>query len=165
MAISALGALHVVVMTGARIPYAMARDGIFFKFAERLHPGLRTPSGSLIFLGTVAALLALSGTYEQLYSLFVFALWIFFGMTAIALMRLRAKEPEPVRPFRAWGYPITPIVFLGAAVALTVSLWLSRPIRSSLGLLVILAGVPFYSRWRKRQSGQATAESIASFSK
>jgi len=152
MAISALGALHVVVLTGARIPYAMARDGVFFKFAERLHPKLRTPSGSLVFLGTVAALLALSGTYEQLYSLFVFALWIFFALTAIALIRLRVTEPELARPFRAWAYPATPIVFLLAGVALTVNLWTQRPIRSTLGILVILAGVPFYYRWRARSA-------------
>jgi amino acid transporter len=69
MAISALGALHVVILTGARIPYAMARDGVFFRFAERIHPCFRTPSGALIFLGSLAALLALSGTYEELYSL------------------------------------------------------------------------------------------------
>src|SRR5579859_1193612 len=72
MAVSALGALHVVVLTGARIPYAMARDGVFFKFALRMHPSFRTPSGSLLFLGSIGALLALSGTYEELYSLFVF---------------------------------------------------------------------------------------------
>jgi len=152
MAISALGALHVVVMTGARIPYAMARDGVFFSFAARLQPKLRTPSGSLVFLGVVATLLALSGTYEQLYSLFVFALWIFMGLTAIALLRLRMTKPEMERPFRAWAYPFTPLVFLAAAIALTVSLWLSRPIRSSLGLLVILAGVPFYYRWKARRT-------------
>ena len=89
MAVSALGALHVVVLTGARIPYAMARDGVFFHFAERIHPSFRTPSGALLFLGSIAALLALSGTYEELYSLFVFAAWIFFALTAIALLRLR----------------------------------------------------------------------------
>ena len=152
MAISALGALHVVVMTGARIPYAMARDGVFFSFASRLQPKLRTPSGSLLFLGVAATLLALSGTYEQLYSLFVFALWIFMGLTAIALLRLRWTKPTLERPFRAWAYPLTPLVFLAAAIALTISLWLSRPIRSSLGLLVILAGVPFYYRWRSRST-------------
>jgi APA family basic amino acid/polyamine antiporter len=92
--------------------------------------------------------LALSGTYEQLYSLFVFALWIFFALTAIALIRLRMTEPELVRPFRAWGYPVTPIVFLLAGIALTANLWMQRPIRSTLGVLVILAGVPFYYRWR-----------------
>jgi basic amino acid/polyamine antiporter, APA family len=155
MAISALGALHVVVLTGARIPYAMARDGVFFQFATRLHPAFRTPSGSLVFLGSIAALLALSGTYEELYSLFVFAVWIFFALTAIALLRLRKIEPNLSRPYRAWGYPFTPLIFLLAAIALTVNLWMVRPVRSSLGLLVILGGLPFFYRWRK--SARASA--------
>lgn len=149
MAISALGALHVTVLTGARIPYAMAREGVFFQFAKRVHPSLRTPSGALIFLGSIAALLALSGTYEELYSLFVFAAWIFFALNAIALLRLRKKEPSLPRPYRAFGYPWIPIIFLVAAAALTVNLWMARPVRSSLGLAVILAGIPFFYRWRK----------------
>jgi amino acid transporter len=150
MAVSALGALHVVVLTGARIPYAMARDGLFFRFAGRIHPSLRTPSGALLFLGSIAALLALSGTFEELYSLFVFAVWIFFGLVAIALIRLRQNEPNLVRPYRAWGYPWTPLIFLAAAMALTVNLWMVRPVRSSLGLGVIVLGIPFFYRWRKR---------------
>jgi basic amino acid/polyamine antiporter, APA family len=159
MAISALGALHVVVLTGARIPYAMARDGVFFQFANRIHPSFRTPSGSLVFLGSIAALLALSGTYEELYSLFVFAVWIFFALTAMALLRLRKIEPKLFRPYHAWGYPLTPLMFLIAAIALTVNLWVVRPVRSSLGLLVILAGVPFFYRWRKtRRASVAPAE-------
>jgi amino acid transporter len=149
MAISALGALHVVILTGARIPYAMARDGVFFQFSKRLHPSFRTPTGALIFLGTIAALLALSGTYEELYSLFVFAVWIFFALTAIALIRLRIKEPKLSRPYSAWGYPLSPLIFLLAAVALTVNLWVVRPVRSTLGLLVILGGIPFFYRWRE----------------
>ncbi len=149
MAVSALGALHVVVLTGARIPYAMARDGVFFQFAQRIHPSFRTPSGSLVFLGSIGALLALTGTYEELYSLFVFAVWIFFALTAIALVRLRRKEPALSRPYRVWGYPVTPLIFLVAAVALTVNLWIDRPVRSSLGLAAILAGVPFFHYWRK----------------
>jgi APA family basic amino acid/polyamine antiporter len=148
MALSALGALHVVVLTGARIPYAMARDGVFFQFANRVHPASRAPSGALAFLGLIAAALALTGTFEELYSLFVFAVWIFFALTAIALLRLRWKEPGLERPYRVMGYPFTPIVFLLAALALTINLWMVRPVRSSLGLLVILAGVPFYYRWR-----------------
>jgi APA family basic amino acid/polyamine antiporter len=149
MAISALGALHVVVMTGARIPYAMARDGVFFQFARRIQPSFHTPSGSLIFLGCVAALLALTGTFEELISLFVFAVWIFFALAAIALLRLRRTEPGLVRPYRAWGYPWTPLIFILAAIALTINLWMVRPVRSSLGLIVIAAGVPFFYRWRK----------------
>ncbi len=151
MALSALGALHVVVLTGARIPYAMSRDGVFFRFAERVHPTFRTPSGSLLFLGGVGALLALSGTFEELYSLFVFALWIFFGLTAIAVIRLRWKEPDLVRPFRVWGYPWPPLIFLVAAIALTANLWAHRPVRSSLGLAIIAAGIPFFYRWRDRK--------------
>jgi len=150
MAVSALGALHVVVLTGARIPYAMARDGVFFQFAQRMHPTFHTPSGALLFLGSAATLLALTGTFEELYSLFVFAVWIFFALMAIALIRLRRIEPELTRPYRVWGYPWTPLIFLSAAVALTVNLWMIRPVRSSLGLVVILSGIPFYYRWKKR---------------
>jgi basic amino acid/polyamine antiporter, APA family len=159
MAVSALGALHVVVMTGARIPYAMARDGVFFRFAERVHPTFRTPEGALLFLGAMAALLALSGSYEELYSLFVFAVWIFFALNAIALLRLRRTEPNLVRPYRAWGYPWTPLIFLVAAVALTVHLWTIRPIRSSAGLAVILGGIPFFYRWRRSSPPVAATES------
>jgi amino acid transporter len=159
MAVSALGALHVVVLTGARIPYAMARDGLFFHFAERLHPRFRTPSGALIFLGSLASLLALSGTYEELYSLFVFAVWIFFALTAIALLRLRKKESNLLRPYRAWGYPWTPLIFLIAAVALTVNLWMVRPVRSSLGLAVILGGIPFFHHWHKSRSSSPVERS------
>ncbi len=148
MAISALGALHVVVLTGARIPYAMARDGVFFQFARRIQPSFHTPSGALIFLGAVAMLLALTGTFEELYSLFVFAVWIFFALTAIAVLRLRRTEPDLLRPYRAWGYPWTPLIFLLAAVALTINLWMVRPVRSTLGLVVIVAGIPFFYRWR-----------------
>jgi len=154
MAISAVGALHVVVLTGARIPYAMARDGVFFQFSKRVHPSFHTPTGALMFLGAMAALLALSGTYEELYSLFVFAAWIFFALTAIALIRLRIKEPTLFRPYRTWGYPLSPLIFLIAAVALTVNLWMERPMRSTLGLLVILGGIPFFYRWRKSPGQQ-----------
>src|SRR5229473_2093314 len=100
-------------------------------------------------ISALGALLALSGTFEELYSLFVFAVWIFFALTAAALLRLRKKEPNLSRPYRAWGYPWTPLIFLAAAVALTVNLWAVRPVRSSLGLAVILAGVPFFYHWRK----------------
>ena len=149
MAVSALGALHVVILTGARIPYAMARDRVFFQFATRIHPSFHTPSGALIFLGSVATFLALTGTFEELYSLFVFAVWIFFALTALALLRLRRSEPDLARPYRAWGYPWTPLIFFIVAVALTVNLWMVRPVRSSIGMGVILLGIPFYYRWRK----------------
>jgi basic amino acid/polyamine antiporter, APA family len=98
----------------------------------------------------VAALLALTGTFEELYSLFVFAVWIFFALTAIAVLRLRRVEPGLARPYRAWGYPWTVLIFFFAAVALTINLWIMRPVRSSVGLVVIAAGVPFFYVWRRR---------------
>lgn len=156
MAVSALGALHVVILTGARIPYAMARDGAFFRFATRLHPEFQTPSGALIFLGFVGALLALSGTYEELYSLFVFAVWIFLALNAVALLRLRMREPKLARPYRAWGFPWTPLIFLFAAIALTLNLWITRPLRSTIGFLAIVTGVPFYYYWRRASSAETS---------
>ena len=152
MAVSAFGALHVVILAGARIPYAMAKDGVFFQFAKRLEPRFCSPSGALFFVGSLAVLLALTGTFEELYSLFVFAVWIFFALTAISFFSLLKKEPDVTRPYCAWGYPWSVLVFLVAALALTVNLWTVRPIRSSLGMTVILAGIPFFYRWRKALS-------------
>jgi APA family basic amino acid/polyamine antiporter len=152
MLISALGCLHVTILTAARIPFAMARDGLFFKFAERVQPTFRSPSGGLLLVGGVTALLALSGTYEELYSLVIFALWIFLCLSAFALIRLRITEPALPRPYRTWGYPCTPILFLVGGLAMTVNLWLDRPVRSSIGLGVILLGLPFYFLWRKSRS-------------
>jgi len=90
--------------------------------------------------------------------------WIFFALTAIALLRLRKKEPNLSRPYRAWGYPWTPLIFLAAAVALTVNLWMVRPVRSSLGLAVILGGIPFFYRWRKRGEDLHAAQTATSVS-
>ena len=113
MMISALGALHVGFLTGPRVPHAMARDGQFFTFAKRIQPAFHTPSGALVFQGCVSILLVLTGTFEELYSLTAFAIWTFFVLTAVALIRLRINEPTLPRPYLAWGYPWTPLV--GAA--------------------------------------------------
>jgi APA family basic amino acid/polyamine antiporter len=149
MMISALGALHVGFLTGPRVPYAMARDGQFFSFAKRVQPAFHTPSGALIFQGCVSTLLVLTGTFEELYSLTVFAIWTFFVLTAVTLIRLRINEPTLPRPYLAWGYPWTPLFFAGAAFAMTANLWLVRPVRSSIGLAVILLGIPFFHHWRR----------------
>jgi len=151
MMISALGALHVGFLTGPRVPYAMAREGQFFSFVKRIQPSFHTPSSALLFQGSMAALLALTGTFEELYSLAIFAIWTFFALTAIALIQLRRKEPTLLRPYRAWGYPWTPLIFAGAAFAMTANLWLVRPVRSSIGLVVILIGIPFFYHWRKQK--------------
>jgi APA family basic amino acid/polyamine antiporter len=137
------------ILSGARVPYAMARDGIFFKIADGIHPKYRTPARALIFQGVLASVLALSGTFEELTNLFIFAGWIFYVLAVVALFRLRRTEPEMERPYRCWGYPWIPGVFVLGALALTVNLWLERPGRSTIGLLVILAGLPFYRWWQK----------------
>ena len=150
MMISGLGCLHINILTAARIPFAMARDGLFFRFAKRVQPSFRSPSGGLLFVGGVSALLALSGTYEELFSLVIFALWIFFSLSVVALIRLRRIEPTLTRPYCTWRYPWTPILFLAGSLAMTVKLWLDRPVRSSIGLGIILLGLPFYFHWRKK---------------
>jgi basic amino acid/polyamine antiporter, APA family len=150
MIVSAFGTLHVTFLTGPRIPFAMARDGRFFGFAKRIHPVFHTPSAAVIFQGCMAILLVLTGTYQELYSFEIFAVWLFLALTAVALVRLRTKEPDLPRPFRVWGYPWTPVLFGIAASAIAVNLWLVRPVRSSVGLAIILLGVPLFYFWRKR---------------
>jgi basic amino acid/polyamine antiporter, APA family len=150
MAISALGSMNSSVLSGARVPYAMARDGIFFKIADGIHPKYRTPGRALIFQGVLACLMALTGTFEELTNLFIFATWIFYGLAVVALFRLRRTEPNLARPYRCWGYPWVPGIFVAGAMALTLNIWLQRPGRSSIGFLLILAGLPFYRWWRTR---------------
>ena len=159
MGISALATLHAVIMAESRITYALSRAGLFFRFAARVHVRHRSPTGALLFVGTIGAAIALTGTFEQLFSLYIFAYWIFFALGALALIRLRAKEPDLRRPYRVWGYPWTVLLFLVAALALTVNLWLDQPIRSSAGLAVTLAGLPGYYAWR-RQGLESVAVSL-----
>ncbi len=149
MVISALGSLNSSLLSGARVPYAMARDGIFFHVTASIHPKFRTPGGALIFQGVLTSLMALTGTFEELTSLFIFAAWIFYGAAVVAMFRMRRTEPNMPRPYRTWGYPWVPALFVIGAFALTVNLWLDRPVRSSLGLALILFGLIFYRRWRK----------------
>jgi APA family basic amino acid/polyamine antiporter len=155
MAISALGSMNSSVLSGARVPYAMARDGIFFKIADGIHPKYRTPGRALIFQGVLASLMALTGTFEELTNLFIFATWIFYGLAVVALFRLRRSEPELPRPYRCWGYPWVPGVFVAGALALTVNIWIDRPGRSSIGFLLIMAGLPFYKWWSSRNPQNA----------
>jgi basic amino acid/polyamine antiporter, APA family len=147
MAISALGTLNSSILSGARVDYAMARDRLFFRYAAPIHPKYRTPGNALIFQCCLASIMALTGTFEDLTSLFIFATWIFYGLGVLSLFRLRRIEPDLPRPYRAWGYPILPALFIAGAVALTASLWIARPVRSTVGLGLILFGLVFYRHW------------------
>jgi amino acid transporter len=158
MVISAIGSMNSSILSGARVPYAMARDGIFFKIADGIHPKFRTPGRALIFQGVLASLMALTGTFEELTNLFIFAGWIFYGLAVVALFRMRRTEPNLPRPYRCWGYPWVPGIFVAGALALTVNIWIDRPVRCSIGLLLILAGLPFYRRWARATS---VAHSVA----
>jgi basic amino acid/polyamine antiporter, APA family len=154
MVASAIGTLNGSTLSGARVPYAMARDGIFFRQAAGIHPKFRTPAGALLFECTLASLFALTGTFEELTSLFIFAAWIFYGLAVVSLIRLRKREPQLPRPYRCSGYPWVPVMFLLGTVALTISLWAARPVRSSIGLVLILSGLPFYRHWQRKLAPQ-----------
>jgi len=150
MIISAFGALHANFLGGPRVPFAMAREGNFFSFAGHMHPLFHTPSKALIFHGCMATLLVLTGTYQELYSYDMFATWAFFPFTVVALFQLRRSVPELARPYSVWGYPWTPLIFGTVALAISLNLFLLRPVRSSVGLGIILLGLPFFYYWRKR---------------
>jgi basic amino acid/polyamine antiporter, APA family len=151
----ALGTLNSSILTNARVDYAMARDGLFFRIARGVDPRFHTPSRALVFQAVLASILALSGTFEDLYSLYVFTVWIFYGLQTAAVIRLRMKEPNLARPYRTLGYPVLPILFVIGAVAVTVNSWLQRPISSSIGLGLMAFGFLFYRHWRgqAKQSG------------
>jgi APA family basic amino acid/polyamine antiporter len=156
MVLSALGTLNSSILSGARVPYAMGRDGLFFRFTAQVHPGFRTPGGALVLQAYLASVLALTGTFEELFSLFIFAQWIFYGLVTASVYGLRRREPDLPRPYRTWGYPWVPAVFVVGALALTINLWWQSPIRSSIGLAIILLGLVFYRSWQR--SSRATSQ-------
>lgn len=156
MAMSALATLHAVIMEEARVPCAMARTGLLFRWVGAVEPRLHSPIGALVFQGTLGALIALTGSFEQLFSLYIFIAWTFLALGAFTVIRLRQTEPDLQRPYRAWGYPWTPLLFIAATLAFTVNLWFEQPLRSSLGVLLILVGLPYYF-YKSASHTEATA--------
>src|SRR3954463_11195047 len=113
MALSMLVTLNGSSMTGARIPFALSRDGLFFHGLARVHPRYRTPSTALLVQATLAALLVIfGGSFQQLFSLALFAEWVFYMLAAASVFIFRYTEPDAPRPYRAWGYPILPAMFI-----------------------------------------------------
>jgi basic amino acid/polyamine antiporter, APA family len=157
MVISAFTTLNSSVLTGSRVPFAMARDGLFFRVADGIHPRFRTPSGAIAFQAVISCLMVLTGQFEDLFSLFIFAQWIFYALTVASVFGSRGKEPDLPRPYRTWGYPWVPAIFVVGAFALTVNLFVQRPGRSSIGLLLIVAGLPFYRWWSRPASAHSDA--------
>jgi basic amino acid/polyamine antiporter, APA family len=147
--ISIFAALNGSILTGSRVPYAAARDGLFFKAIGRVDVHYHTPAVSILALSGWAAVLVLSGRYEQLFTYVIFASWILYGMTAAAVIVLRRKRPDLPRPYRTWGYPWVPAVFVVVALALIISTLLDSPRESLMGIGLIVLGLPFYFYWKK----------------
>ncbi len=148
--ISIFAALNGSILSGSRVPFAMARDGLFFKRVGFVHPKHRTPSVSILALSAWACLLVLSGRYDQLYTYVIFASVILYGMATAAVIVLRFKRPDMPRPYRVIGYPVVPIVFVLGIASLVVSTLLKSPRESLIGLGLISLGLPFYFYWKKR---------------
>lgn len=149
--ISIFAALNGSILTGSRVPYAAAKDGLFFRSIASVHPNYHTPGVSILALSVWAALLVLSGRYEQLYTYVIFASWILYGMTAAGVIVLRKKAPHLVRPYRTIGYPLVPVLFVLVALVLVLSTLFDSPRESVMGIGLIVLGLPFYFYWKKRQ--------------
>lgn len=147
--ISIFAALNGSILSGSRVPYAMARDGRFFAPVARVNSRYHTPGVSLLALCVWSALLVSSGRYEQLFTYVIFASWILYGMTAAAVLVLRRKRPGMARPYRTLGYPVLPVLFVCVAFTLVLATLLDSPRESLLGLGFILAGLPFYAYWKR----------------
>jgi APA family basic amino acid/polyamine antiporter len=148
--ISIFAALNGSILSGARVPYAAARDGLFFHAVARVNPRYHTPGVSILVLTLWSCILVLSGKYDDLFNLVIFASWILYGMTAGAVLVLRKKRPDLYRPYRTLGYPAVPVLFVIGSVILLVTTARERPRESLMGIALIAAGLPFYHYWRKR---------------
>jgi APA family basic amino acid/polyamine antiporter len=158
MALSMLVTLNGSSMTGARIPFALARDGYFFHALAKVHPRFRTPSNSLIVQGVLAALLVvLGGNFQQLFSLALYPEWVFYMLAAASVFIFRSKEPDTPRPYRTWGYPVVPALFIAASCVVLVYTFKAKLVNSLVATAVILAGIPvFYIFQRRNRSADVT---------
>jgi basic amino acid/polyamine antiporter, APA family len=152
MAVSLLVTLNGTIMTGARIPFAVARDGYFFRALAEVHPRFHTPSMAIIVQAALSvALLLLGGSFRQLFSLAIFAEWLFYMISGSTVFVFRHREPGTPRPYRMWGYPFLPAIFVAVAAALLgYTFWNERP-NSWYGLLVIAAGIPVFRFFASRR--------------
>ncbi|RLE00906.1 MAG: amino acid permease [Candidatus Aminicenantes bacterium] len=142
--ISTFGFTSVAILTGPRVYAAMARDRAFLPMAARIHPRYQTPYISLILQSLWATVLLFTNTYGQLLQYITFGDWIFYCLTALALIVLRKKYPDKKRPYRVWGYPVVPVVFAFISAAVVINVFVSSPGKSFLGTAIILGGLPLF---------------------
>ncbi len=149
IAVSCFSAAATCTLSGARVYMAMAQDGVFFRKMAVVHPKWRTPAFSLIGQGLWAALLTLSGRYDQLYTYVIFGMLLSYTLTVVGLFILRRKRPDLPRPYRCTGYPWLPAIYVVIAGAWTINTIVTRPRESIAGMLIMLAGVPGFLYWRR----------------
>jgi APA family basic amino acid/polyamine antiporter len=153
MAISMLVTLNGTIMSGARVPFATARDGYFFKAIAEVHPRFRTPSVAIVAQGALAiTLLLLGGSFRQFFSLAIFAEWMFYMIAGSTVFVFRRQEPHAERPYRVWGYPVVPAVFVMVSAALLYYTFTDNLKSSAGGCLAILAGVPVFYFFARRRA-------------
>jgi APA family basic amino acid/polyamine antiporter len=152
---SITGAINGNIMTGARIPFAQARDGVFFARFGRIHPRFKTPSFAIAVQGAWSLVLLLSGSFEALSSYTILSAWLFYVLTVGAVAVLRRRRPSAPRPYRMWGYPATLWIFLAASAWFIVDSVIGQPGPSLAALFITVAGLPFYFIWKARNSASA----------
>jgi APA family basic amino acid/polyamine antiporter len=149
--ISVAGALNGVILSMARIPYAMARNGVMFPKLGELGARSNAPVAAILAVTLWSCVLALSGTFDQLTDLTIFGQWIFYGITASAVFVLRRRMPDAPRPYKTLGYPLTPALFLIGAVLLLENTLRSSPVEAVVGLVLIALGLPVYFYYRSKR--------------
>jgi APA family basic amino acid/polyamine antiporter len=155
--LSTFGCNNGLILSGARVYYAMARDGLFFRSAGKLHPTYKTPVASLIVQAVWICVLCLSGTYGQLLDYIIFAVLVFYILTIVALFVLRRTQPNAERPYKAIGYPVLPAIYILMALFIDVVLLRYKPQFTWPGLIIVLLGIPVYFLWSRAAAPRAPA--------
>jgi basic amino acid/polyamine antiporter, APA family len=155
--ISTFGCNNGLILSGARVYYAMAKDGLFFKPVARLHPKYKTPAVSLIVQMIWTSVLCLSGSYGQLLDYTIFAVLIFYILTLVGLFVLRRTQPDAPRPYKAFGYPVLPAIYILMAVIIDIVLLIYKPQYTWPGLIIVLLGIPVYYVWSRKNEGSVRA--------
>jgi APA family basic amino acid/polyamine antiporter len=150
--VSTFGCNNGLILAGARVYYAMAKDGLFFRSVARLHPTYKTPAVSLMVQMVWCSILCLSGTYGQLLDYIVFAVLVFYILTILGLFVLRVKQPNAPRPYRAIGYPVLPAIYILMALFIDIVLLRFKPQYTWPGLIIVLVGIPVFYFWRRRSA-------------
>src|SRR5207248_10103687 len=146
------GCNNGLILAGARVYYAMAKDGLFFRSIGKVHPRYKTPAASLLLQGVWTCFLCLSGSYGQLLDYIIFAVLVFYILTIGGLFVLRYKRPDAGRPYRAFGYPILPAIYIVMALFIDVVLLRYQPQYTWPGLIIVLLGIPVYLIWSRRSA-------------